>query len=123
AGDDGGTHAVARFLHGRLGQADDVERGQAAAEMNFDFNQRCVDADARAAENTGESHVNLPWFALLWKGAPSGPKAGRKNLARGSALPHVFVYFFPLPLVFGLAVFSACGLTASSSSARRRLML
>jgi hypothetical protein len=40
--DDGGAHAVARFLDFGIGQADQREAGQAAGEMHFDDDRRRV---------------------------------------------------------------------------------
>ena len=38
------AHALAAFLDISLGQADEIERGQAVGEMHFDANERSVHA-------------------------------------------------------------------------------
>ena len=54
--DDGGAHAIARFLDFGVGQADQREAGQAAGEMGLDRHRRRVQAIQSATVCDGQRH-------------------------------------------------------------------
>ncbi len=54
------THTIARLAHLGVGEADEVELGQAVAEMDLDRDRRRLDPVERACMHEGERHRRLP---------------------------------------------------------------
>ena len=69
--DDGGAHAVAAFFHFGVGQADDIEGGQAVGQVGFHFHQGRGHAAERPAVYHRQTHAALPIAVRKgWAGRP-----------------------------------------------------
>ena len=84
---DGGAHALARLLHLGVGEPDDGEGRQAAAEVHLDGDFRRIRAGEGAAPEDGERHDagkfnRAPGSA----GEPAGPFETSCSPGRGCQL-------------------------------------